>query len=129
MLVTLIFICFLLCCVRGRGRVVFWSWFLLLLPDSPPPCGRGAVPEHPGAATRTGGTDPARHSFPEMAQASAGIAAAGHPPWIPRSPPRAAPAGAWTPSAAACPAAARSLPPTVVTSPAGPISPGDSVRQ
>src|ERR1700746_2881889 len=117
MLVTLIFICLLLLgSVRGQGRVVFLCSFLLLMPDFSwltAPCGRGAVPEHRGAATRTGGTDPARHPAPEMVQASAGTRAAVHPLWIPRNPPHAAPAGASTPSAAACQAAARSLPPTV----------------
>src|SRR5581483_9895856 len=41
----------------------------------------------------------------------------------------AARAGAWTPWAAACAAAARSLLPTVVTQPAGSISRGGSARQ
>src|SRR5258708_37451721 len=85
-------------------------------------CGRGGVPEHPDERTRTDGTEPARHRSPEAVQVSAGRDGAVRPPWIPRNRPRAAPAGVLTRSAAAYEADARSLPPTVVTTPAGSIS-------
>src|SRR5712664_1090843 len=56
MLVTLIFISFLLCHVRGWRRVVFsLPSFSLVLID---PCGRGGVREHLRERTRTGGTEP-----------------------------------------------------------------------
>src|SRR5205807_1004383 len=74
-LVSLIFTWFLLCHVRGLGRVVFsLSCFSLVLPSlvMNVPCGRGAVPAHPRDRTRTGGTAPARHPSPEMVLASAG---------------------------------------------------------
>src|ERR1700687_1445555 len=127
MLVTLIFISFLLCRVRGLLRVVFSlssSSSALLAP-----CGRGGVPEHPGERTRAGGTEPARHPPPPVIQVSACRDGAVHPPWTPRNRPRAARAGAWTPSAAACGVDARSLPPTVVTKPAGSGSRGGSAPQ
>src|ERR1039458_10161919 len=112
MLITLIFISFLLCHVRGLGRVVFsLSSFSLVWID---PCGRGGVREHPGARTRTDGTEPARHPPPEVVLASAGRDGAVRPPWIPRNRPRAALAGALTRSAPAYEADARSLQPTVV---------------
>src|SRR5438093_4286656 len=124
MLVTLIFISFLLCHVRGWGRVVFsLSSFSLVLTD---PCGRGGVREHLGERTRTDGTEPARHPPPEVVQVSAGRDGAVRPPWIPRNRPRAAPAGALTRSAAAYEADARSLPPTVGTRPGGSGSRGGS---
>src|SRR6266849_1602798 len=105
------------CCVRGLGRVVFsLSCFSLVLID---PCGRGGVREHPDERTRTGGTEPARHPTPEMDQVSADRDGAVRPPWIPRNRLLAARAGALTRSAAAYEADARSLPPTVVTRPAG----------
>src|SRR5438309_11931882 len=98
MLVTLIFISFLLCDVRGLGRVVFsLSSFSLVLID---PCGRGGVREHPRERTRTDGTEPARHRPPEVDQVSAGRDGAVRPPWIPRNRPRAALADALTRSAA-----------------------------
>src|SRR6476646_1621803 len=132
MLVTLIFISFLLCHVRGLGRVVFsLSSFSLVLPslvlkDS---SGRGAVREHPRDQTRTGGTGPARHPAPETVLVSAGRDGAVRPPWTPRNRPRAALAGALTRSAASYEADARSLPPTVVTRPAGSGSRGGSAPQ
>src|SRR6202040_1746871 len=103
---TLIFISFLLCHVRGLGRVVLSSSFSLALPD---PCGRGAVREHPRDRTRTGGTDPARHPPPEMVLASAGRDGAVRPPWIPRNRPLAALAGALTRLAASYEVDARCL--------------------
>src|SRR5882672_5933944 len=104
------------CHVRGLGRLAFsWPSFSSALLA---PCGRGGVPEHPGERTRADGTEPARHPPPPVVQVSACKDGAVHPPWTPRNRPRAARAGAWTPSAAACQAAARSLPPTVVTRPA-----------
>src|SRR5436309_13276080 len=119
MLVTLIFISFLLCHVRGLRRVVFsLPSFSLLLPH---PCGRGGAREHPHDRTRTFGTDRARHSPPEMVQVSAGRDGAVRPPWIPRNRPRAALAGALTRSAVAYEVDARSLQPTVVTRPGGSI--------
>src|SRR5437588_7262590 len=127
MLVTLIFTSFLLCHVRGLGRVVFSLSSLSLLLTHP--CGRDAVREHPRERTRTGGTEPARHPPPEMVQASAGRDGAVRPPSIPRNRPRAARAGALTRSAAAYEAGARSLPPTVGTRPEGSISRGGSARQ
>src|SRR5437773_9146632 len=126
-LVSLIFISFLLCHVRGLGRVVFsLSSFSLVLID---PCGRGGVREHPRERTRTDGTEPARHPPPEAVLASAGRDGAVRPPWIPRNRPRAALAGALTRSAAAYEADARSLPPTVGTRPGGSISRGGSAPQ
>src|SRR5205814_5659739 len=68
-LVTLIFISFLLCHVRGLGRVVSLPSFSLVLID---PCGRGGVREHLREWTRTDGTEPARHRPPEVVQVSAG---------------------------------------------------------
>src|ERR1700676_5760408 len=113
--------------VRGLRRVVFsLSYFSLVLIV---PCGRGVFREHPRDRTRTGGTVSARHPPAEMVQVSAGRDAAVRPPWIPRSRPLSALAGALTRSAAAYEAAARSLPPTVVTRPAGSISRGGSVPQ
>src|SRR5437764_9573350 len=127
MLVSLIFISFLLCHVRGLGRVVVsLSSFSLVLID---PCGRGGVREHPRERTRTGGTEPARHPPPEVVQVSAGRDGAGRPPWLPRNRPRAARAGALTRSAAAYKADARSLQPTVVTRPGGSRSRGGSAPQ
>src|SRR5216683_603598 len=93
------------------------------------PCGRGGVREHPRERTRTDGTEPARHPPPEVGQVSAGRDGAVRPPWIPRNRPRAARAGALTRSAATDEADARSLPPTVVTRPAGSRSRGGSARQ
>src|SRR6266849_616978 len=127
MLVTLIFISFLLCHVRGLRRVVFsLPSFSLLLPH---PCVRGGVREHPRERTRTDGTEPARQPPPEVVLASAGRDGAVRPPWIPRNRPRAALAGALTRSAATYEADARSLPPIVVTRPGGSISRGGSAPQ
>src|SRR5713101_5089306 len=70
MLVTLLFIAFLLCHVRGLGRVVFsLSSFSLVLID---PCGRGGVREHLHERTRTDGTEPASHPPHEVVLASVG---------------------------------------------------------
>src|ERR1700683_2772341 len=127
MLVTLIFISFLLCHDRGVGRVVFsLSSFSFVLTD---PCGRGGVREHPRELTRTGGTGPARHPAREAILASAGRDGAVRPPWIPRNRPLAALAGASTRSAASYEADSRSLQPTVVTRPGGSISRGGSAPQ
>src|SRR5580692_4426688 len=127
MLVTLIFISFLLCDGRGLGRVVFsLSSFSLALID---PCGRGGVREHPRERTRTGGTELARRRSPEVVLVSAGRDGAVDPPWILRNLPRAARAGAWTRLAAAYQADARSLPRTVGTRPGGSISRGGSAPQ
>src|SRR5712664_4028351 len=106
--------------------VIFFSLSSLVLID---PRGRGGVREHPRERTRTDGTEPARRPPPEMVQVSVGRDGAVRPPWIPRNRPRAARAGAWTPSAAAYEVDARSLPPTVVTRPAGSGSRGGSARQ
>src|SRR5437870_13528790 len=88
------------CQVRGLRRVLFsLSSFSLVLPFSLLQldlCGRGGVREHPRDRTRTGGTDPARHPPLEMVQVSAGRDGAVRPPWIPRTRPRAALAGALT---------------------------------
>src|SRR5258708_39426005 len=127
MLVISIFISFLLCHVRGLGRVVFsLSSSSLVLTDS---CGRGGVREHPGERTRTDGTEPARHPPPEMVQVSAGRDGAVRPPWIPRNRPRAALGDALTRWAATYEADARSLQPTVATRPGGSVSHGGSARQ
>src|SRR5260370_33001019 len=127
MLVILIFISFLLCHVRGLGRVVFsLSSSSLVLTDS---CGRGGVREHPGERTRTDGTEPARHPPPEVVQVSAGRDGAVRPPWIPGNRPHAAPAVALTRSAAAYEAGARFLQPTVLTRPGGSVSRGGSAPQ
>src|SRR2546422_8781783 len=93
------------------------------------PCGRGGVREHLRERTRTDGTEPARQRPPEVAQASAGRDGAVRPPWILRNRPRVALAGAWTRSAAAYEADARSLPPTVGTRPGVSISRGGSAPQ
>src|ERR1700733_7127946 len=94
MQVNLIFISFLL-----SGRVVFGlSSFSLVLAD---PCGRGGVREHPGEWTRSGAV---RLS------------------WIRRNRHLAALASALTRSAGSYEVDARSLRPTVVTSPEGSIS-------
>src|SRR5437879_2154893 len=133
MLVNLIFIPFFLCHVHGLGRVVFSLFsFSFVLPDFSlviDPFGRGGVREHSGERTRTGGTEPARNPPPEMVQVSAGRDGAVRPPWTPRNRPRAALAGALTPSAASYQAHARSLPPTVATTPAGSVSRDGSAPQ
>src|SRR5579863_6636375 len=98
-------------------------------PFDPDPCDQGGVREHPRERTRTGGTEPASHPPPEMAQVSGGRDAVVRPPWTPRSRPRAALADAWTPSAASYEADVRSLPPTVPTRPEGSVWRGGSVRQ
>src|SRR5580700_9587859 len=91
-LVSLIFISFLLCHVRGLGRVVFsLSSFSLVLID---PCGRDGVREHLRERTKTDGTEPARHRPPQVVQVSVGRDGAVRPPWIPRNQRRAARAGA-----------------------------------
>src|SRR6185369_10290135 len=79
------------------------------------PCGPGAVPVHPHAPTRTGGTDRATHPPPAAAPASAGRGAVVRRRSILRTRHPAALASAWTPSAGAYEVAARSLPPTVPT--------------
>src|SRR5215468_2016959 len=124
MLVTLIFISFLLCHVCDLAALSFLLSFSMMLTSLvlTDPCGRGGVPEHPRERTKTGETEPATYPPPEMVQASAGRDGAVRPPWIPRNRPRAARAGALTRSAAAYEVAARSLPPTVVTRPGGPGS-------
>src|SRR5215470_1388833 len=95
---------------RERSLIFFsFSCFSLVLIC---PCGRGGVREHLRDPTKIDGTAPARHPPPEMVQVSAGRDGAVHPPWIPRNRPRAARADAWTRSAAAYRAGARSLPPT-----------------
>src|SRR4029077_5092102 len=127
MLVTLIFISFLLCLDRGLGRVLFSLFSVSMALTAP--CGRGGVREHPRERTRTGGTEPARHSPPETVLALGGTDGAVRPLWTPRSRPRAAPAGALIRSAAAYEADARSLPLTVVTRPAGSRSRGGSAPQ
>src|SRR5215469_2289450 len=128
MLVTLIFISFLLCHVRGLGRVVSFPSFSFSLLASlvlMTPCGPGGVRAHPCARTRTGGTARARHPLPEIVPALAGKDAAAHPRWTPRNRFPAALAGAWTPSAASYEAGARSLQPTALKEPIGSRSPAD----
>src|ERR1700724_1831694 len=73
--------------------VIFFSLssFSLVLID---PCGRGGVREHLRERTRTDGTEPARHPPAEVVQVSAGRDGVGRPPWIPRTRPHAARAGA-----------------------------------
>src|SRR5208282_1487426 len=93
------------------------------------PCGRGGVRAHLHERTRTGGREPARHPPPEVVQVSADRDGAGRPPLILRNRHRAALAGALIRSAAAYGADARSLPPTVVTKPAGSILRGGSAPQ
>src|SRR5258708_39859981 len=127
MLVISIFISFLLCHVRGLGRVVFsLSSSSLVLTD---PCGRGGVREHPGERTRTDGTEPARRPPPEVIQVSDGRDGAVRPPWIPRNLRPAALGGASTRSAAAYEVDVRSLQPAVVMRPGDSISRGGSARQ
>src|SRR5229473_1300070 len=110
----------------SRSVIFSLSSFSLVLID---PCGRGGVREHLRERTRTDGTEPARHPPPEVVQVSAGRDGAVRPPWIPRNRPRAALAGALTRSAAEYEVDARSLPPTVVTTPGGSISRGGSAPQ
>src|SRR6266481_1016989 len=93
------------------------------------PCGRGGVQEHLRERTRSDGTEPAMHPPPEVVQVSDGRDGAVRPPWILRNRPCAALAGALTRSAAAYEADARSLQPTVVTTPGGSISRGGSAPQ
>src|ERR1700730_3311375 len=114
--------------VYSSRTVIFFSLssFLLVSID---PCGRGAVRARRGERTRTDGTEPARHRAPEVVQVSVGRDCAVRPPWIPRSRPRAALAGAWTRSAAAYEGDARSLQPIVPTRPGGSISRGGSAPQ
>src|SRR5437016_9335829 len=81
----------------SRSVMFSLSSFPLVLID---PCGRGGVREHLRERTRTGGTEPARHPPPEVVQLSAGRDGVARPPWIPRSRPLAAHAGALTRSAA-----------------------------
>src|SRR5215467_3930950 len=131
MLVTLIFISFLLYQVRGFGAPfsLFSSLLALMMNVVDGLCGRGSVREHLCEPTRTGETGQARRRAPEGARASAGRGGAVHPRWIPRNRPRAALGGALTRSAATCEGAARSLPPTVRTRPAGSVWRGGSARQ
>src|SRR5437763_1389597 len=111
----------------SRSVIVFsLSSFSLVLTD---PCGRGGVREHPRERTRTDGTEPARHPPPAAAHGSAGRAGAARPPWLPRTRPRAALAGALTRSAGAYEVDARSLQPTVGMRPGGSISLGGSAPQ
>src|SRR5258706_11632443 len=107
----------------SRSVILFLSSFSLVGID---PCGRGGVREHLRERTRTDGTEPARHPIPEVVQVSAGKDGAVRPPWMLRNRPRAALAGALTRSSAAYEVDARSLQPTVVTRPEGPISRGGS---
>src|SRR5262245_30472520 len=108
--------------------VIFFSLssFSLVLTD---PCGRGGVRAHLRERTRTDGTEPARRPPPEVGRVSVGRDGAVRPPWIRRTRPRAALAGALTRSAATYEADARSLQPTVVTRPGGSISRGGSDQQ
>src|SRR5580658_2117602 len=132
MVVTLIFISFLLCGVRGLGRVVFSLFcfsLVLRFPLSMDPCGRGDVREHPSERTRADGTAPARHRPPEVVQVSAGRDGAERPPWIPRNRPLAGLAGALTRWSAAYEVDARFRQPTVVKRPGGSISRGGWARQ
>src|SRR4051794_24637574 len=112
--------------VYCSGSVIFfsssWPCFSLLSIDLDP-FDRGGVRERLHARTRTGGTEPDTHRSPAVAQASTGKDGAVRPPWIPRSRRHAARAGALRQSAATYEVDARSLPPTVVTRPAGSISP------
>ncbi len=116
---------------RGLGRVFFFFIFLFVVwmiradddpygpdPCDPDPCGRGGAREHRRERTRSYGTEPARHRPLEMVLASAGRDGAVRPPRTPQNRRRVARAGAWTRSAAAYEAGARSLPPTVRTKPA-----------
>src|SRR5256886_13081810 len=107
-----------------RAFIVFSSFCPSLV--STGPCGRGGAREHQDERTRTDGTEPARHPLPEVVLASSGRDGAVRPRWIPRNRPRAAPAGALTRSAAAYEAGARSLQPTVGTTPGGSGSRGGS---
>src|SRR5215831_16499141 len=127
MVVSLIFISFLLCCARGLRRVLF-SWFCFLS-LSTGPSGRGGVREHPRERTRTVGTAPAKRLAPQMVLASVGRDSVVRPRWIPRNRPRAARAGVLTRSAGVYQSDARSLPPTVVTRPASSRSRGGSAPQ
>ena len=93
------------------------------------PCGRGDVRARRREWTRTGGIEPAMRRSPAVVQVSAGRDGAARPPWIPQNRRLAARAGALTRSAATCEVDARSVPPTVVTRPAGSRSHGGSAQQ
>src|SRR5262245_47167165 len=112
-------------CARSLIFFSFSSFSLVLIC----PCGRGGARAHRRDRTKIGGTEPARHPPPEMVQVSAGRDGAVHPPWIPRNQPRATLVGALTRSAVTYQVDARSLQPTVRTTPGGSISPGGSAPQ
>src|ERR1700690_1135192 len=132
MLVTLIFISFLLCYVRGLAALSFLLSFSMKLtslvltdrcgldpsgldPSGLYPSNQGGVQEHPRERTRTGGTELASHRSPEAVQVSGDRDGVVRPPWTPRNRRHAARAGAWTRSAASCEVGARCLPPRVRT--------------
>src|SRR4030095_7232240 len=110
----------------SRSVLFFSSSFSFVLID---PCGRGGVRERLHERTRTGGTEPARHPPPEAVPVSAGRDGAARPPWIPRSPPLAALAGALSRPAAAYGADARFRRPIVEMRPEGSVSLGGSAPQ
>src|SRR4051794_26435336 len=85
------------------------------------PCDPGVVPEHRRVQTRVGGIEPASCPLLATVRVSGGRDGAVRPPWIPRSRPRAALAGALRRLAGTSEADARFPPPTVVTKPEGSI--------
>src|SRR5438093_11757092 len=93
------------------------------------PCGQGGARAHPHDGTRTDGTERARHPPLETAPAAIGRGGAVRPPWLPQNRPRAAPADAWTRSAAVSAAGARFPPPTARTRRGGSRSRGGSAPQ
>src|SRR5579863_3546092 len=93
------------------------------------PYGQGSVPGHRCEWTRSGGTVPARHRAAETVPVSVGRDGAVRRPSIRRSRRRATHVDAWRRSAATYEADARSLQPTVLTTPEGSISRAGSVPQ
>src|SRR5262249_52037626 len=117
--------------VRVVGAPSSSGFFSLVLVDEgdPDSYDRGSVRAHPREQTRSGGTGPAMHRTPEMAQVSDGRGGVVRPPWIPRSRHHAAHAGAWTRLAVTSAADARSLRPSVLTKSEDSRSPGGWAQQ
>src|SRR5882757_2191700 len=99
MLVTLIFILFLLCCDCVLGCVFFCSSLSLARMG---PCDRDAVPERRCAPTRSDGTERAKRRVPETVQTSGDRGGAVRRQSIRRTRRREGRANAWRRLAATC---------------------------